>query len=81
MPVELHRTSGRTRLGFALAATTMALWGFLPLALELVLRGLDAVTTVWIRMSFAAGVMGALLAARGKLTGLLGRLVSPFIRL
>ncbi len=73
MPVELHRASGRTRLGFALAATTMLLWGTLPIALEVVLASLDAATIVWIRMTFAGLVIGAGLAWRGRLAAL-GRL-------
>ena len=41
---ELHRPTGRASLGFALALATMLLWAGLPLALQLVLRRLDAVT-------------------------------------
>lgn len=71
--MELHRTSGRRGLGFALASVTMLLWGTLPLALEIVLRGLDAATTVWVRFLFAAAVLGAALAWRRRL-GALARL-------
>jgi drug/metabolite transporter (DMT)-like permease len=68
--MELHRASGRHGLGLALAATTMLLWGALPLALEIVLGGLDAATTVWVRFLFAAVVLGGVLASRGRLRGL-----------
>ena len=42
--MELHRPSGRASLGFAFAFLTMAAWGVLPLALELVLQSLDTAT-------------------------------------
>ncbi len=65
--MQLHRASGRHGLGFLLATVTLLLWGVLPLALEVVLRGLDAATTVWVRFLFAALVMGGVLAWRGRL--------------
>lgn len=65
--MELHRASGRSGLGFALAATTMMLWGVLPLVLEAVLRSVDALTLIWFRFVVAALLLGAWLAARGEL--------------
>lgn len=65
--MELHRASGRTGLGFALATTTMALWGVLPLVLEAALRSVDALTLIWFRFVAAALLLGAWLAARGEL--------------
>ena len=65
--MERHRASGRTGLGLALAATTMALWGVLPLILEIALRRVDASTLVWFRFLVAAGLLALWLAARGEL--------------
>ncbi len=65
--MERHRTSGRRGLGLALAATTMTLWGVLPLILEIALRRVDASTLVWFRFLVAAALLGAWLAARGEL--------------
>jgi drug/metabolite transporter (DMT)-like permease len=73
--MALHQPTGRSRLGFALAAVTMLAWGVLPLALKQVLRSLDAVTITWFRFGFASLALGAWLAARGQLpaVGRLGR--------
>ncbi len=65
--MELHRSSGRHGLGFALAATTMVMWGMLPLALKAVLRVTDSWTIVWFRFLVSALIVGALLAAKGRL--------------
>jgi len=65
--VELHRPSGNTALGFGFAATTMVLWGVLPLALKYVLGLLDALTITWFRFLFAAVVLGLLLWRQGAL--------------
>jgi drug/metabolite transporter (DMT)-like permease len=62
--MELHRASGRTGLGLALAATTMGLWGVLPLALGAALRTVDPLTLTWFRFLAAALLLGAWLAAR-----------------
>lgn len=51
----------------ALAATTMLLWGALPLALKLMLVSLDAVTITWFRFGVASLALGAWLAWRGSL--------------
>ena len=73
--MALHQPTGRSRLGFALAATTMVLWGTLPLALKLSLQRLDAATITWFRFGAASLVLGAWLAWRGRLPPLskLGR--------
>jgi drug/metabolite transporter (DMT)-like permease len=71
-PRELHRPSGRSSLGFALALATMLLWAGLPLALQLVLRRLDAVTLTAARFAIATLVLGALLARAGRLPALRG---------
>ncbi len=65
--MERHRASGRTGLGLALAATTMALWGVLPLILDVALRRVDTATLVWFRFLVAAGLLALWLAARGEL--------------
>jgi drug/metabolite transporter (DMT)-like permease len=75
--VDLHRTSGRRGLGFALAFLTMSLWGALPLALKGVLRQMDPATITWYRFAVSALLLLALLAWRGQLPPLraLGRSV------
>lgn len=73
--MELHQPSGRRALGFALAATTMLMWGVLPLALRAALHVLDPLTLTAFRFVFAAAVLGAWLAARGALPPL-GRLAA-----
>ena len=70
--MELHRTSGRAGLGFALASTTMLLWAVLPIALKGVLDVLDAFTITWARFVVSALVLGAALAARSDLPHLRG---------
>ena len=69
-PVEhegLHRPSGRSGLGFALAFSTVLLWAILPLGLKIALQGIDAMTLTWYRFSAAAAVLGVILALRGAL--------------
>jgi drug/metabolite transporter (DMT)-like permease len=70
--LDLHRTSGRTGLGFALAATTMVLWAVLPFALQRVLDALDAFTITWVRFVASTLVLGGVLAARRDLPPLRG---------
>jgi len=72
MTSALHQPSGRSRLGFILAALTMLLWGVLPLALKQALRSLDAVTITWFRFGVASLVLAAFLAGRGGLPSLGG---------
>lgn len=73
--MELHRPSGRVWLGLGLAATTMVLWGVLPLALQLALRSLDAVTITAFRFVVAAALLFVWLRRRRQLPPLrtLGR--------
>lgn len=68
--MTLHQPTGRSRLGFVLAATTMLLWGVLPLALKLALETLDAVTITWFRFGVASLVIFAWLGSRGRLPSL-----------
>jgi drug/metabolite transporter (DMT)-like permease len=68
--MELHRPSGRASLGFAFAFLTMAAWGVLPLALELVLQSLDTATITWFRFLVSALLLGLFLAQRRALPDL-----------
>jgi drug/metabolite transporter (DMT)-like permease len=63
-PATLHRPSGRSALGLALAATTVSLWSVLPIGLKIALGGLDAMTLTWIRFTAAALFLGVLLRVR-----------------
>jgi hypothetical protein len=56
--MTLRTTTGRVRLGATLAATTMLVWGVLPLALKVVLRSLDSPTIIWFRMGVSAWTIG-----------------------
>jgi drug/metabolite transporter (DMT)-like permease len=47
--MELHRSSGRWRLGLLLSLTTTFLWGFLGVALKITLQELDPYTVTWFR--------------------------------
>lgn len=65
--MALHQTSGRWRLGLALALATAFFWATLPVALKLALEVVDAVTLTWFRFLVASIVIGAWLAWRGGL--------------
>lgn len=60
------------RLGFTLSLATAALWGLLPIALKVVLEGMDAITIVWWRFAVSMAGLGIFLAARGALPSLAG---------
>lgn len=66
-PATLHRPSGRSALGLALAATTVSLWSELPIGLKIALGGLDAMTLTWIRFTAAALFLGVLLRMRASM--------------
>lgn len=61
----MHQTSGRWRLGLALALTTSTLWGILPIPLKGLLTTIDAVTITWYRFAFSV-VFVALILFRKK---------------
>lgn len=63
----MHATTGRWRLGLALALTTAVFWGLLPIALSITLSGMDAWTLTWYRFATASIVLGAFLAWRRRL--------------
>jgi drug/metabolite transporter (DMT)-like permease len=60
------------RLGFTLSLTTALLWGLLPIALKVVLEGMDPYTITWWRFAVATAGLGAFLAWRGELPRLAG---------
>jgi drug/metabolite transporter (DMT)-like permease len=59
--------TGRWRLGLALALTTAVLWGLMPVALKIVLQGMDGYTISWYRFAASALVVGLMLAATRNL--------------
>ena len=65
--MSLHEPSGRSLLGVGLAATTMLLWGSLPLALKGALVHLDPVTLTVVRFAVASAVLAVVLARSGRL--------------
>jgi drug/metabolite transporter (DMT)-like permease len=65
--MALHQASGRWKLGLLLALVTAACWATLPIALKVSLEVLDPLTLTWFRFLVAAVIMGAWLAARGRL--------------
>jgi drug/metabolite transporter (DMT)-like permease len=76
--MSLHQTSGRWRLGLALALITTFLWGILPIALVVTLQALDVYTVTWFRFFMAFGLLAAYLAARKQLPEL-QKLRSPLL--
>lgn len=63
-----HRASGRLRLGFLLALAATLLWGFLAIALKLLLtEGMDAWTITWYRLAASAAILIGFQAHRGQL--------------
>ena len=68
---KLHRSRGNTRLGLTLALATVLLWGFLSIALKLLLLGgMDAFTITWYRLMASALLLIAFQAYRGRLPSL-----------
>ena len=63
----LHRTSGRSGLGFALALTTTLMWGMLPLSLKALQSEMDSFTIVFFRFLVSAMLVGAFLGVRSRL--------------
>lgn len=64
---DLHRTTGRWRLGLGLSVLTTLLWGTLPVALKLLLADLSPLTATWFRYLASASLLTGFLAWRGKL--------------
>jgi drug/metabolite transporter (DMT)-like permease len=65
--MALHQASGRWKFGLMLALLTAACWATLPIALKVSLEVLDPLTLTWFRFLVSAVLMGAWLAARGRL--------------
>ena len=65
--MSIHATSGRWRLGLGLALLTAFLWGILPLALAIILQGLDVYTVTWYRFFIAFVLLGGYLTIRKQL--------------
>jgi drug/metabolite transporter (DMT)-like permease len=65
--MTLHVTSGRWRLGLALALLTTTLWGVLPIALRVTLQAVDLYTIIWFRFSVAFLGLFLILALQRKL--------------
>lgn len=63
----MQSSSANWRLGFTMALTTAVLWGMLPIALKVVLTGMDAWTISWWRLAASMLGLGAFLAWRGQL--------------
>jgi drug/metabolite transporter (DMT)-like permease len=68
----MQGSSGNWRLGFTLSLVTALLWGLLPIALKIVLEGMDAYTITWWRFAVSMALLGAFLALRGELPRLRG---------
>jgi drug/metabolite transporter (DMT)-like permease len=63
----MHQTSGRWKLGFALALTTAVLWGVLPIALKIALKSIDPYTVTWYRFASSGLILGVVLGMTGGL--------------
>ncbi|MEO1375336.1 MAG: DMT family transporter [Cyanobacteria bacterium J06635_10] len=63
----MHKTSGRWLLGLALSLLTVILWGVLPIALSIVLQGLDVYTLTWFRFLMSFSLLACYLKWRGNL--------------
>ena len=63
----MHTDTGRWKLGFMMSLTTAVLWGMLPIALKVVLTGMDVYTIIWWRFAASMLILGAFLAWRGEL--------------
>jgi drug/metabolite transporter (DMT)-like permease len=63
----MHKTSGRWKLGFALALSTAVLWGVLPIALKIALKSVDPYTVTWYRFGSSGLILGIVLGLTGGL--------------
>ena len=68
----MQGSSGNWRLGFTLSFATALLWGLLPIALKIVLEGMDPFTITWWRFAVSMALLGVFLALRGELPRLRG---------
>ncbi len=65
--MPLHQVSGRSQLGLVLSLITVLLWGFLAIALQIVLQALDPFTVTWFRFALSGILLAAYLAWRQRL--------------
>ena len=63
----LHTTTGRWKLGLALALGTAAIWSTLPIALKILLAKMGAGTVVWTRFIVSSLLLTAVLGLQGRL--------------
>lgn len=63
----MYKTSGRWKLGFALALSTAVLWGVLPIALKIALKSVDPYTVTWYRFGSSGLILGIVLGMTGGL--------------
>jgi len=70
--MDMQGGSGNWRLGFTLSLFTAVLWGLLPIALKIVLEGMDPYTITWWRFAVSMTGLGLFLALRGELPRLRG---------
>lgn len=64
---DLHRTTGRWRLGLALTLLTTLLWGTLPVALKFLLGDMSPLTVTWFRYLVSVALLTGFLVLRGAL--------------
>lgn len=62
-----HQSSGRWPLGLGLILVTVSLWGVLPIALLVVLQGLDVYTVTWFRFLSSFVMLFVFLLGRRRL--------------
>lgn len=65
--MELHRTTGKWRLGLGLSLITVTLWGLVPVSLAVVLTKLDIYTINWFRFLVSFLILGGYLGIRRNL--------------
>ncbi len=70
--MDMQGVSANWRLGFTLSLVTAVLWGLLPIALKIVLEGMDAYTITWWRFAVSTAGLGVFLALRRQLPRLSG---------
>ena len=70
--MDMQGGSGNWRLGLTLYLFTAVMWGLLPIALKIVLEGMDPYTITWWRFAVSMASLGLFLAVRGELPNLRG---------
>jgi len=70
--MDMQGVSANWKLGFTLSLVTAVLWGLLPIALKIVLEGMDAYTITWWRFAVSTAGLGVFLALRRQLPRLSG---------